>query len=860
MTSSSSTSPVHKLEDYRPSPWLTPSLELRFDLDLHLTVVRADYEVVLQAEKIEPLFLNGESLEFLSLRIDGAIVDPEDYQVSPTGILILYPPKESFRLTVENRICPAENTSLEGLYKSGSMLCTQNEPEGFRKIVYSIDRPDNMMRFRVTISGEESLFPVMLSNGNLLSEKQLEGGKREVVWEDPFPKPSYLFALVAGELLETKDSFQTGSGRQITLKIFVEKGNEEKVSFAFDSLKKAMKWDEDTFGLEYDLDLFMIVAVEDFNMGAMENKGLNLFNAKLVLADKKSATDESFESILAVIAHEYFHNWTGNRVTLRNWFNLTLKEGLTVFRDQWFTEDMTDPAVKRIKDVLFLKEFQFPEDQGPMSHPILPKSYREMNNFYTVTVYEKGAEVIRLVSELIGRETFKKGLKLYLSKYDGQGVTFEEFVSSMEEAAGHSIPNLRNWYHRGGTPLLSVQEKYSKDSNEWILDLLDTGASEYPLVYSNSIAVFDREGKLLTEEKRIMSGARDQIRIAALDSKGTKPIVSLFRSLSSPVRLDYNQSDEEIQVLAKVETDGVSRFFAFQNLIFDWFRKSIASGREENFSIILETIADSFGVGWEKTYYSFYLSFPGLTQISENIGCYEFTKIQKLRVWAIQNISTTFTKNFQILLEENRKTIPIQTKEEIGKRKLKNIALYYLLYDPSRKFERLAVMEQREAKHMSEEVSAMKFLLEVDSKEKENAVNLFFEKWKKDSLVLDVWFAAQVTAGEDRCKIAENLEKHPQFNIRNPNKVRSLYFSLARNPLSFHKEDGSGYTFLSERIKRLNEINPQMAAALTKLYSPVSKQKGNLPKIAKRELEGLAALPNLSKELGEVLGTILNSL
>ncbi|MBM9589262.1 aminopeptidase N [Leptospira sp. 201903075] len=856
----SSFSPIHKLEDYRPNPWLTPKLDLRFDLDLHLTVVRADYEVVLQSEKIEPLFLHGESLEFLSLRIDGAIVDPEDYEVSPTGILIPDPPKEKFRLTVENRICPAKNTSLEGLYKSGSMLCTQNEPEGFRKIVYSIDRPDNMMRFRVTISGEETLFPVMLSNGNLVGNKQLEGGKREVIWEDPFPKPSYLFALVAGELQETQDSFITKSGREITLKIFIEKGNEEKVGFAFDSLKKAMKWDEDTFGLEYDLDLFMIVAVEDFNMGAMENKGLNLFNAKLVLANKKSATDESFEAILAVIAHEYFHNWTGNRVTLRNWFNLTLKEGLTVFRDQWFTEDMTDPAVKRIKDVLFLKEFQFPEDQGPMSHPILPKTYKEMNNFYTVTVYEKGAEVIRLISELIGRENFKKGLQLYLSKYDGQGVTFEEFVSSMEEVIGSSIPYLRNWYHRSGTPLLSVKETYSKDTNEWILELADTGSSEYPLVFSNSFAVFDREGRLLTEEKRVMSGARDQIRMPALDNKGTKPIVSLFRSLSSPVRLDYKQSEEEIKILAKVETDGVSRFFAFQNLIFEWFRQSILLGKEENFEAILETIGESFGRNWDKTYHSFYLSFPGLAQISESIGCYEFTKIQNLRVWAIQSISTTFTKEFQNLLEENRKTIPVQTKEEIGKRRLKNIALYYLLHDPSKKFERLAVLEQREAKHMSEEVSAMKFLLEVDSKEKEASVNLFFDKWKQDHLVLDVWFAAQVATGEDRCTLAERLENHPQFNIRNPNKVRSLYFSLARNPLTFHKQDGSGYIFLAERIKRLNEINPQMAAALTKLFSPVSKQKGDLPKIAKKELEGLSNLPNLSKELGEVVGTILNSL
>lgn len=857
MTPSSSL--VHKLEDYKPSPWLTPKLELRFDLDLHMTVVRADYDVVLSSETIQPLFLNGESLEFLSLRIDGAIVEPSEYQISPTGILILHPPKPNFRLTIENRISPAGNTSLEGLYKSGSMLCTQNEPEGFRKIVYSIDRPDNMMRFRVTIAGDLTLFPVMLSNGNLLEEK-VDAGKKEVIWEDPFPKPSYLFALIAGELVETKDTFTTQSGREITLKIFVEKGNEEKVSFAFESLKKAMRWDEDTFGLEYDLDLFMIVAVEDFNMGAMENKGLNLFNAKLVLADKKSATDESFEAILAVIAHEYFHNWTGNRVTLRNWFNLTLKEGLTVFRDQWFTEDMTDPAVKRIKDVLFLKEFQFPEDQGPMSHPILPKSYKEMNNFYTVTVYEKGAEVIRLVSELIGREKFKKGLQLYLSKYDGQGVTFEEFVSSMEEAAGNHIPYLRNWYHRSGTPLLSVKEHYTKETNEWILDITDTGGNEHPLVFSNSLAVFDREGRIIKEEKRLMSGVRDQIRISALDTNGTKPIVSLFRSLSSPIRLDYNQPEEEKQILAKVETDGVSRFFAFQNLIFDWFQKSIVSGQEENFSIILETIADSFGRNWDKTYHSFYLSFPGLTQISENIGCYEFQKIQKLRVWAVQTISTTFTNQFQILFEENRKTIPIQTKEEIGKRRLKNIGLYYLLYDTTRKFERLAVAEQREAKHMSEEVSALKFLIEVDSKEKEKSVNLFFDKWKQDSLVLDIWFAAQVGTGENRLEITEQLENHPQFNVRNPNKVRSLYFSLARNPLTFHKEDGSGYSFLAKRIKILNEINPQMAAALTKLYSPVSKQKGELPQIAKRELETLASLPNLSKELGEIVGTILSSL
>ncbi|TGM48684.1 aminopeptidase N [Leptospira biflexa] len=856
---SSSPSPVHKIEEYSPNLWLTPKVDLRFDLDPHLTVVRADYDVQLNSNSPGPLFLHGENLEFLSLRLNGAIVDPSEFEIQELGILIYHPPSSKFQLTIENRICPSKNSSLEGLYQSGSMLCTQNEPEGFRKIVYAIDRPDNMMQFVVTISGDPSLFPVMLSNGNLVYEKILSDGKKEVKWEDPFPKPSYLFALVAGELVETIDSFQTKSGRNVTLKIFVEKGNEKKVSFAFESLKKAMKWDEDTFGLEYDLDLFMIVAVEDFNMGAMENKGLNLFNAKLVLADKKSATDETFESILAVIGHEYFHNWTGNRVTLRNWFNLTLKEGLTVFRDQWFTEDMTDPAVKRIKDILFLKEHQFPEDQGPMSHPIVPKSYTEMNNFYTVTVYEKGAEVIRLVSEILGRETFKKGLMDYLTRYDGQGVTFEEFISSMEAAFGKPIPNIRNWYHRSGTPKLQVKETYDPKSNEWEFTIKDSSQKDLPLVFVNSYACFDSNGTLLTEGKRIQEGHEDQILMKAIDPSGNKPIVSFFRGLSSPILLETKLEKEEIRVLAENEPDGVSRFFNFQNLIFLWMEESIRSGKSEDLTRLLETLGSGFKKDWDKTYFSFYLTFPSLNQISEQLQCFDFLKMETLRKEAIRNIATKFTKEFQILYEENRKTIPIQTKEEIGKRRLKNTALYYLLHDPSHRFEGLAVAQQREAKHMSEEISALRYLIEIGSKEKENGISLFYDRWKEDALVLDVWFAAQVGTGGNRFEELEILETHPKFFIKNPNKVRSLYFSFARNPLSFHSKSGKGYQIIAERIKQLNVINPQIAAGLAKLFSSVSKQNGDLPRIAKRELEDIQNLPNLSKDLGEVVGKIINS-
>lgn len=856
---SSSPSPVHTIEDYSPNLWLTPKVHLRFDLDPHLTVVRADYDVQLNGKVLGPMFLHGEKLEFLSLRLNGAVANPNEYKITDLGLEILQPPGEHFQLTTENRICPDENTSLEGLYKSGSMLCTQNEPEGFRKIVYSIDRPDNMMRFTVTISGDPTYFPVMLSNGNLISETVPVEGKKEVVWEDPYPKPSYLFALVAGELVETKDQFLTQSGRNVTLKIFVEKGNEEKVGFAFDSLKKAMKWDEDTFGLEYDLDLFMIVAVEDFNMGAMENKGLNLFNAKLVLADKKSATDETFESIMAVIGHEYFHNYTGNRVTLRNWFNLTLKEGLTVFRDQWFTEDMTDPHVKRIKDILFLKEYQFPEDQGPMSHPILPKSYTEMNNFYTVTVYEKGAEVIRLVSEILGRESFKKGLQLYLTRYDGQGVTFEEFVSSMEEAYGKPIPLLRNWYHRKGTPKIQIEERFDSKVNEWEFTITDPNPGEYPLVYVNSFAAFDSKGKLLVEEKRIQEGPKDILRIPA-SSEGEKPILSLFRSLSSPVLVDNFLSKEETRILAENEPDGVSRFFAFQNLIFSWFAETLLEGDTVSLHEILEVLKSSFQKPWDKTYFSFYLTFPSLGQISEHLQSFDFVKLNQMRNHALRTISQTFTKEFQFLYEENRKTIPTQTKEEIGKRRLKNVALYYLLHDPSRGFEHPAVTQQREAKHMSEEISPLRYLIEVDSAEKETAISNFYDRWKHDALVLDVWFAAQVGFGVNKHSVVERLETNPKFTQKNPNKVRSLYFSFARNPLSFHEETGSGYKLIAERIKQLNGINPQIAAGLAKLFSQASKQKGDLPKIAKRELEEIQNLPQISKDLGEVVGKIIQSL
>lgn len=849
---------MFKLEDFRPTAWRTPKVNLLFDLHPRTTIVRATYEVEAVGDVSSELFLNGEGLEFLKLRINGDTVPAEEYEISPLGLKILHPPSKSFQLTVENKISPETNTSLEGLYRSGSMLCTQNEPEGFRKIVYSIDRPDNMMVFTVTLVGNPDFFPVLLSNGNFVSETLLSPEKKQVVWFDPFPKPSYLFCLVAGDLILSQDSYKTKSGKYVELRIYVEKGNEAKVSFAFESLKKAFLWDEETFDLEYDLDLFMIVAVEDFNMGAMENKGLNLFNAKLVLCDKSSATDESFESIMAVIAHEYFHNWTGNRVTLKNWFNLTLKEGLTVFRDQWFTEDQTDPAVKRIKDVLFLKEYQFVEDQGPMSHPILPKSYVEMNNFYTVTVYEKGAEVIRLLSSLVGRETFKKGLKHYLSKYDGQGVTFEEFIDSIEEIYGSKILYIRNWYHRKGTPTIKVEEHYDPNTKVYSLEFTDLGGQEFPLVFMNQMALFSKAGKLIEEINLEMVGERTQFTKNGLSEK---PIVSLFRNFSSPVNVLFERAIEEEILLAEHETEGVSKFFAFQNVIFELFRNDLSSETLSDLTPIFQIIQSSINGNLDPSYLSYYLSFPTLTQIADAIRCYDYELIQKKRILWISNIAERFENEFLILYSENRKNLPDTSKESIAKRRLKNLSLNYLIYTPGKKkeYEKVVKTQISEAKHMSEELPALKILVETESADKEEEVQKFYEKWKQDSIVLDSWFSLQVGFGENREPLVKKLEQHSKFTIQNPNKVRSLYFSFAKNPLSFHKTDGSGYELIEKRIQSLNSVNAQMAAGLTKLFQSAFLQNEDRKFKAIQSLNRIKSTPNLSKEVGEVLNLLLGS-
>jgi len=849
---------LHRLEDFRPPDWLTPEVSLLFLLSKSSTFVKADYLVVRSgANPGDSAFFNGVDLDFVAVRCNGVLLNRTQIEITNDGIWILETPSDSFRLSFENRISPSSNSALEGLYLSRSLLCTQNEPEGFRKITYSIDRPDNMMKFRVHLVASQDEFPVLLSNGNKMEQTKLPHGKISVVWEDPFPKPSYLFALVAGKLSCHEDFFQTQSGRFVRLQIFTENEPKSRSLFAMDALKKAFQWEESTFGLEYDLELYMIVAVSDFNTGAMENKGLNIFNSKLILADETITTDEGLESILGVVAHEYFHNYTGNRVTLRNWFQLTLKEGLTVFRDQWFTEDMTNPDVKRIQDVKFLREFQFAEDSGRLSHPILPKSYVEMNNFYTVTIYEKGSEVIRMLSVFFGKKGFRKGLELYLQKYDGMAVTVEEFLGAMEEANGISLASFRNWYHNQGTPLLQVQEKWNPEERTWEVTFRESrfGNLEFPI----ALALFSPQGKLLEEKIHHHTGETSQ-----WSSWGhtEKPILSCLRGFSAPVRVHFPRPLTEWQVLALSEKDGFSRFEAREEILLKVFRDFLEKN-EDNSHLLVELfermLAPRENLG--KDFQSLFLQFPAITQLAESLQIYDYLSLHTARTQIVKNLARMLEGNWRkIYLRENQNCAGIQN-EEFGKRKLKNLALGYLLYlEDTREVESWALEQQKSARCMTDELAPLRMINELSLLSSKESLHLFFEKWESEVLVMDLWLHAQTLGSSDLVFFkVQALTEHPIFSWRNPNRVRALLGGFARNPLLLYRKDGAGLRFLQEAVRKLDRINPQSASSLAKQLQKLNHQSQDLQILGREILESLLVEPNLSRALGEVSHSILHS-
>ena len=816
------------LKDYKPSAYDIHTIDLVVDIFSDHTVVRS----TLQIERKEncPLELKGEGQELLSVKLDGEVLPNSEYQLSADALTILNPSKQKFTLEIESRIKPSENKALEGFYQSGDQLCTQCEPEGFRKITYFIDRPDVMARYKTKMIADKKTYPYLLSNGNRIGSGDLEGGRHWVSWEDPFKKPSYLFAMVAGDFDVARDTFRTMRGRKIDLEIYVDKGNLHKTPHAMDSLKTSMKWDEETFGLEYDLDLYMIVAVDSFNMGAMENKGLNIFNSTYTLADQKSATDHDFQNIQGVIGHEYFHNWTGNRVTCRDWFQLTLKEGLTVFRDQEFSSDMLSRAVKRLEDVRLLKEMQFAEDAGPMSHPIRPSQYIEINNFYTRTVYEKGSEVIRMIETLIGKEKFRKGMDKYFELYDGMAVTTEDFVHAMAEASGKDLTQFKNWYSRSGTPTLVIKDSfknglYTLEIEQKYPPSPATGVLHMPL----KVALFTDQGKV-TEELIELKKMKETFTFKC----PSKPIPSLNRGFTAPVHIDYKYDHATLLKLMALDDDAYCRFEATQKVYELVFKEELAAYQKSRklstelnptfkkafLTLLLDEKIDL-------SFKSYLLDLPSENSMSQEIATPDFEAIHLVMGNLKAKLGKEFFSWFKIEHDRLSRVQKFElTPKAFGERAMKNQVLTYLV--ASGKAEGMEALKRHyeSATNMTEEIAGLVQYIKSGASLDSEPVQRFYKKWKKDSLVMLKWFGALASHSKPEQIIERltQLEKDPLFLRDVPNYLRALYLQFAKNNLvSFHEKSGEGYRFLAERIKLIDKFNPQVASRASSAYSLMSK-------------------------------------
>ena len=840
------------LKDYKPAPFTVDEVELTVDIHEAATqvtsVLRIKKRPELQKQKLN-LELAGEGMTLRSLKLNGAALPQNAYQVSEDKLVLLNVLQDEFTLEVQNTINPAGNKALEGFYKSGDQLCTQCEPEGFRKITYFIDRPDVMARYKTRMIADRTAYPYLLSNGNRVRQGNLPDNRHFVEWEDPFRKPSYLFAMVAGDFDVARDTFTTRSGRSVDLEIYVDKGNLKKTSHALASLKTAMKWDEDTFGLEYDLDTYMIVAVDSFNMGAMENKGLNIFNSTYTLADEKSATDHDFQGIQGVIGHEYFHNWTGNRVTCRDWFQLTLKEGLTVFRDQEFSSDMLSRAVKRLEDVRLLKDAQFAEDAGPLSHPIRPSSYIEINNFYTRTVYEKGAEVIRMIHTLIGKEKFRKGMDKYFELYDGKAVTTEDFVHAMELASGKDLTQFKNWYSRSGTPTLVIR---SKTENE---DLVLDVEQRYP---PNNLK--DAEGLVL--HLPLLIGfvddtGRDQreelLEVTKLKQRFTFPgqgknLLSINRTFSAPVHIDYPYAFSDLLKLMGQDQDAYCRYEATQKVYDAVFKREFEAYRATG--VLSDEFDDAFLRAMKRlledskidlSFKSYLLDLPTQNGYTQEMREPDFDAIAAVHHNFRQKLGLEFQDWF---LDQHRKLSKVHkfelTPKAFGERSLKNQCLTYLVASKTSEGKEALQRHYQEATNMTEEIHGLQQYVVSGVELEHEAIRKFYDKWKDDSLVMLKWFGALAshTPKAEALGRLRILETDRLFQAQVPNYLRALYHQYARNNLtSFHSADGSGYEFLSDRIRHIDGFNPLVASRAASAFSLISKVDAKRKELMKKSLQ-----------------------
>ena len=826
--------PIYR-EDYEPSTHLIKTTELDFNLGDDETIVESKivfYKNPLVARSVDELFLNGESLELLSIKVDGLNAN---YELKDDGLFLLNPP-DKFVLEVKVKIHPESKTDLNGLYQSSGNFCTQCEAMGFRQITYYLDRPDVLSVFTTKINANRNHYPVLLSNGNLI-----EDSKNFSIWHDPAPKPCYLFALVAGKLDFLQDEFITATGRKVDLRLYVEPHNMHKTSFAMESLKKAFAWDEERFNLSYDLDIYMIVAVDDFNMGAMENKGLNIFNSDCVLADKESSTDSSFVRIESIIGHEYFHNWTGNRVTCRDWFQLSLKEGLTVFRDQEFSSDLRSRAIQRISDVIQLKTRQFAEDSGPMSHPVRPESYISMDNFYTSTVYEKGAEVIRMIHTILGEEGFQKGMKLYFQRHDGDAVTIDDFVASMADANNSNFESFMPWYSQPGTPEVGFEDEYDSDAKIYTATFTQNNLKT-PFIIPNSFGLIGQDGH---EIKSGMVVIDELVKTISFENIPSKPTPSWFRGFSAPIKFNSEMTTNEKIFLVSNDNDPFNRWDQVQSLWLDFILNPEFVSKKELFRMIENLMSKENDLAL----LSEMMSLPSEQIIHQNVSEIDVEDVHNRRNNSYLEIGNKFKDVFIEAYEKLNTKKPFDLSPvSVAERSFKNICLAYLArlgeFD-------IAYQQFINADCMTDQYGAFQSLLNAENSHRDEVIERFYHQHRSDVQVMDKWFSAQAISSLTSVRDIRNLMKHELFTIKNPNRVRSVIGSFSQNYIQFHCQDG--YELMSEVVIELDDLNPQIAARFAGIFNHWRRFVPKYSKLQELQIKSIIDRDKISKDVFEIV-------
>ena len=872
--------------DYRPPAFLVDDVALELDLDPARTEVATTFAfrrnpAAARADRRAPLVLDGEQQENVRVELDGRALAPDALTVRTSALALAGVP-EAGTLTVRSTIAPARNVALEGLYVSSGVFCTQCEPEGFRRITYFPDRPDVLARYRVTLRADRIRYPTLLANGNLVASGALDGGRHFATWHDPFRKPTYLFAVVAGDLAALEDAFVTRSGRRVALRIFGTPGNLQRCQHAMESLKRAMRWDEERYGREYDLDTFMIFCADDFNLGAMENKGLNIFNSRLILADAATATDEDFNAIEGVVGHEYFHNWTGNRVTCRDWFQLSLKEGLTVFRDQEFSSDQGSRAVERIAAVEYLRREQFAEDAGPMAHPVRPDEYQEINNFYTATVYEKGAELIRMQHLLLGRGRFRAGMDLYFGRHDGEAVTCDDFVQAMQDASGVDLAQFRNWYSTPGTPLVSARGTYDPAARTYVLEVAQrtpasSGAREpSPLHVPLALGLVAADGtdmplRLAGEAAasgttRVLELTRASQRFEFVDVRAP-PVPSLLRGFSAPVRLEYAYSDEDLALLAAHDSDAVNRWDAaqrsFVNAVIALAEAHTAGAALAEapllWRIVRTLLADRKS---DPALLAQALALPDAAYVASLMPAIDPDGVEAAFAHVARTLARGLREAFEETYQAHRRPRGpyAPTPAQAGPRRLAHLCLRYLGTLDDERAHALAVHQFEEADNLSDAIGALAALRDSDKPVRAELYARFEARWRDEPLVLDKWFALQAKSlRPDTLETVRGLIAHPRFNARNPNRVRSLVGAFALgNFARFNARDGEGYAFVAEQVRTLDPTNPQLASTLAGAFNLWKRHAEPRRTLMRKNLQRIARTRSLSPDVSEVVTRALS--